>query len=334
MCAARRAGRRWRAVIRALTLVGMLSWALGCSGCSAGFAASTDIHRSDGFLAHAAPHSHVLLVPSLLGGTAGWCMATATSIPGTGGSSGCGGSRTSSGPIFTESCEGAESRTVVYALTTAEVAAVSVAGSTAIATTSNPTLPEGLRALAVELQGYRWQPKNPETHPCPPMVPFDGAGQPVERVAKPTVPLLLLLHRSVWEAPNRPHPSPCRIGAPRLPRATVAAEGAVALQVRSVPGLLGRAFLSCADTTYIYRGEHHFRAAVLLDAANPGATPPPLPDISQVAGRTAIFEAPGASGTMVARRIPGAWLVVEETDDIGLRIPLELLEDLRPAVHL
>jgi hypothetical protein len=35
---------------------------------------------------------------------------------------------------------------------------------------------------------------------------------------------------------------------------------------------------------------------------------------------------------MAARRIPGAWLVVEEEDRIGFRVPVELLEDLRATI--
>jgi hypothetical protein len=47
-----------------------------------------------------------------------------------------------------------------------------------------------------------------------------------------------------------------------------------------------------------------------------------------------IFEAPGAEGELVARRVAGAWLVVEEEDRIGLKVPVELLEALHVTLAL
>jgi len=91
--------------------------------------------------------------------------------------------------------------------------------------------------------------------------------------------------------------------------------------------------MSCVDITYFYLGEHALTAAVLLNASHPGATPPLLPGMEPLAGHPGIFKAPDAQ-EMAARRIPGAWLVVEENDGIGLGVPLELLEHLRATVHL
>jgi hypothetical protein len=53
-----------------------------------------------------------------------------------------------------------------------------------------------------------------------------------------------------------------------------------------------------------------------------------------VAGHPGIFEAPRAEGEIAARRIPGAWIVVEEEDHIGLHVPVELLEHLRATIQL
>jgi hypothetical protein len=53
-----------------------------------------------------------------------------------------------------------------------------------------------------------------------------------------------------------------------------------------------------------------------------------------LAGHPGIFEALGSSGRKAARRIPGAWIVVEEEDMIGLGVPVELLEHLRATIHL
>lgn len=109
----------------------------------------------------------------------------------------------------------------------------------------------------------------------------------------------------------------------------MAYRGDVATQIRHYGGLLGGALLSCVDMVYIYHEEHHLTSAVLLNASHPGATPPPLPAMKPLAGHPGIFETPGFGSEIVARRIPGAWIVVEEEDNIGLRVPVELLKDLR-----
>jgi hypothetical protein len=50
-----------------------------------------------------------------------------------------------------------------------------------------------------------------------------------------------------------------------------------------------------------------------------------------VAHHRSVFEAPNR---LFARRIDGAWLVVEEVDKIGSRVPLELLEHLHATLRL
>jgi hypothetical protein len=72
---------------------------------------------------------------------------------------------------------------------------------------------------------------------------------------------------------------------------------------------------------------------VLLNASHPGATPPPLPGMKPLAEHRGIFYAPGCEGETAALRIPGAWLVVEEEDDIGLKVPVELLKSLRATIR-
>jgi hypothetical protein len=53
-----------------------------------------------------------------------------------------------------------------------------------------------------------------------------------------------------------------------------------------------------------------------------------------LAGHPGVFEAQSSEGRMVARRIPGAWLVVTEETTSGLAVPVELLEHLRATIHL
>jgi hypothetical protein len=51
-------------------------------------------------------------------------------------------------------------------------------------------------------------------------------------------------------------------------------------------------------------------------------------------GHPGIFTTLGGEGVRVARRIPGAWLVVEESDQIGLAVPLLLLDSLSAEINL
>ena len=296
------------------------------------------------YVSRPVPNSHVLLVPALQGGQAGWCLATGYETR-TGGSSECGAVTASSGPIFAaQGCS--ESETGIYqsALTTSEVAAVSVYGGAPIPTTTNATLPDGLRAAAVEVLRHNGHPSI-GLH-CPQMTPLNADGKPIRDTGKRAAPLRFTERlpgtkrwdrgvpgqNPAWNARPQAHGA-CELTATQLPRETSARWGSVATVIRPEKGLVGQALMSCVDITYFYLAEHALTAAVLLNASHPGATPPPLPDMKPLAGHPGIFEAPD-SQEMAARRIPGAWLVVEENDGIGLRVPVELLESLRATIRL
>jgi hypothetical protein len=280
----------------------------------------------------AAPDSHVFLVPDLDRGHAGWCMATSTRSAG-GGGDGCSAPNTSTGPVFAAGCDGdGETSTDLYALTTSEVAAVSVDGGTPVSTSANPTLPDGLRAVAVELF-ERTEPRPDHFVPCATVTPLGANGMPIRRRGVRGAPLEVRLPTSSWEPPAHSSRGACHLDASELPHGTAVYDGEVTSGITPLRGLLGKALLSCAQTTFIYNEEHHLPSAVLLDAAHPGAMPLPLPGMTPVLGHPGVFEAPGPE-ERVARRIPGAWLVVEEEDEIGLRVPIELLQDLRATIRL
>jgi hypothetical protein len=324
-------------VNRIVRFAGVLVWMFCASLCSATAAGP--------YVSRPVPNSHVLLVPELRGGRAGWCLATGYATR-TEGSSSCGEiTTTSTGPIFAgQGCEEDETRIDTYALTTSEVVAVSVAGGMPIPTTTNSTLPDGLRAAAVEVLRHNGRPSSRLR--CPRMTPLDADGKPIWDTGKRAARLRFAKRlpgtkewdRGVpgehpgWNA-RRPTHGACELRATRLPRETSARWGSVATVIRPEKGLIGQALMSCVDITYFYLGEHALTAAVLLDASHPGATPPPLPGMKPLAGHPGIFEAPD-SNEMAARRIPGAWLVVEEEDDIGLKVPVELLESLRATIRL
>jgi hypothetical protein len=71
---------------------------------------------------------------------------------------------------------------------------------------------------------------------------------------------------------------------------------------------------------------------MLLDAAHPGVTPAPLPGMQPLVGHSGVFIGPGPESGELARRIPGAWLVVADGEDLAQR--LVLLEHLQAKVNL
>jgi len=91
----------------------------------------------------------VSLVPTIQGGTAGWCLTVLRRDRGT-----CEVPETSTGPVFAESeaCgSGGASEMSAYALTREDVVDVSIAGGRPIPTRTEPMLPRGLRAVFVEI---------------------------------------------------------------------------------------------------------------------------------------------------------------------------------------
>jgi len=104
-------------------------------------------------------------------------------------------------------------------------------------------------------------------------------------------------------------------------------------EVPSFSGLIGRGFLSCASASYSLAG-WPLLATVLVSASHPGAPPPNLPALKPIPGHPGLFEAPGAAGeegTLFARRVPGAWLVVSRAKAAQR---LALLDRLRVVLDL
>lgn len=299
--------------------------AIVVSGCS-------DSSADRAYVSRPVRNAHVLLIPELRGGWAGWSLATGYQNVREGSAGGGPLTRTLTGPVFAESgCSEDEKKIQLYAVTRSEVVAVSVYRGRPIATTTNATLPDGFRAAAIEVLRHSGQP-GVGLH-CPRMTPIGKNGRRIDKKGKPGKPQAFRLPGTRrWDAPARAPKGACELTATQLPRETVASEGAVATQIRAYRGLLDQALLSCVDTVYIFHEEHHLTAAVLLSASHPGATSPPLPAMKPLAGYPGIFESPGSEGDLVARRVSGAWLVVEEEDGIGPEVPVELLDDLRVTI--
>jgi hypothetical protein len=302
----------------ALVILGVLGLGAGCGQSAAGMHDRPIIVRD----------REVLLVPPIQAGIGGWCMtyvgAGMWGWPGRG----CLKPEGKIGPIFTESWSGGSPppvRTGV-ALVRSNVAAVSIDGESSIPTRAEPSLPAGLRSVFIEIHnssrgGARF----------PTFAAQDRHGTLI-RQAEMAGPPLAFQMRAVrlWQEPAEIPNGVCGIHTAPF-RPLIAQSGAVVAQLRSGKGIIGRPFLSCASTQYLL-GEVFLKAAVLLDAKHPGTTPGPLPKMRKLAGHPGVFEALGSEGEMLARRVPGAWLVVAKGASVKQR--LSVLEHISATLQL
>lgn len=321
-----------------IRLVAALTCSVIVSSCSIADGTSTGDSVRHVAVSRPEAGAHIGLTPSMDGGSAGWCFAKMIYGSSKGGNeTTCSGARTSTGPIVVESCNaesGPDAVAYVSVLARSDVAEVTVAGGMPIPTESNAMLPAGLRSAAIELPGYRIVPKGFTVgypwRPCPVVTAVDASGKPIQGHGTSGSSMVVKLPARGFRPPTRQPNGACRLGVTQLPRETVVSEGSVAVQIMPIPKLLGQAFISCVETSYLYMGGHEIPAAVLLSAEHPGSTPPGLPGMKPLAGHPSIFEAPP---NLLARRAHNAWLVVHEEDNIGPRVPLELLERLRVTIR-
>ncbi len=306
----------WVPVVVALGLmIGGASWSL------AGVSAATGVREARAVSAGGQGYE-VMLVAPVQGGLLGWCMTYQS--PGRIGGK-CPVIPAAGRPILAESFGFSPSPPVteVVAVTTGQVASVSVGGArSSVPTRAEPGLPYGFRAAFVEVPGPA---PSPESRPR--MTALDSNGQPIPVAGQPVTPSQYGLESSSWRRPARPPHGTCRLVAAPLP-GLVAEGGRVVLRLRSFTGLIGRPFLSCIDTEYRLNNQP-LDAGVILDATHPGAAPAPLPGMRPVHSHHGVFQAPGWSGKLVGRRIRGAWLLVEGG---GLSQRLTVLEHLRATV--
>ena len=270
----------------------------------------------------------VMLVPQITAGWAGWCMAVATK-----GADGCGTQPAMGGPVLSESWSAGESVTIGAALTTGEVVAVSVDGGRPVPTRRASAVAGdlGLRSVLVEIHSKKLEAEDNKAYPH--FTPLGMKGVVIQRSA-PEIPLGVDLPVRRWRQPEHAPPGVCELSVAMWPGVSARWGGVVTSIGRSYSGPLGHPFLSCANTEY-FRNEQPVEAGILLDGSRPGAEPPPLPAMKAVAGHPGIFEAQGRSGDgqMLGRRIPHAWLVVEEGGST-LEQRLALLEHLRATIDV
>jgi hypothetical protein len=151
--------------------------------------------------------------------------------------------------------------------------------------------------------------------------PLDARGAPLPR-HEPS-PLRFGLPSEFWKRPGHPPRRVCRIAAEHLRGLSAQWGHVVVTHIHGYPGIIGRAFLSCADTEY-YLHNWPLDAGVLLDAAHPGA-------MRAVPRHPGVFAAPGEGGMLVGRRIGNAWLVVDGGNGVQQR--LDVLARIHATAH-
>jgi hypothetical protein len=251
----------------------------------------------------------VRLSPNLEGGQAGWCVTILEKNGGGGGT--CGPLPTVGHPFLV----GTSGWTHGYSdITTTEITAPRIAyllvnGTRRVATKTLPGLPYGLRVAIIHtpLRGSADRLAAVAFRP-PTIVPLDALGKPIAESRD---------YGAVWfrdwNRPATPLKGPCQLHVSGLGGIT-AEWGQVATAIRPYPGqIIGRGFLSCIDTEYYVPGRG-MRAAVLLDAANPGRTAPAaIPGLSPIPQASGLYNGTGDyafRGPMTAKREGNSWVVV------------------------
>jgi hypothetical protein len=278
----------------------------------------------------------VILFPVLGAGEGGWCLSSANDagvdcptyvLPSRAGPF--------AGPIVVESWSGGNSgstgpvRTALV-LTTGEVAAVSFEGGAPIRTRGQASLPDHMRSALVELRGGSGKRVfGIEEVPPLPRVRFTALNARGEHLPEGhALGPALQFHSTVrrWEGSRGPGGGICELRTKPLARLS-SAGGGVMTSAAPHTDVRGREFVDCTERTYRLDG-WTIQADLLIDAAHPGAPPPPLPAMQPLrgSGRDAVLQGPGAAAQTVARRVPGGWLVV--TKGSGLKQRLALLEHL------
>jgi len=222
-----------------------------------------------------------------------------------------------------------------FVVTSSAVAAVSVDGGAPIPTVASAGLYSGLRSAAYEIPGTRLPPVTTGRARVRPLVtPLGAEGQPIT-APTPIKPKAALEIRS-WEAPGRPSSGVCEISA-RRSSGFAAQSGGVVAVIRPVVSTPLPPYVTCAETTYSIPSPEgtaeELSAFVVLDAGDPGATPDAMAALEPMLGVARVFQSRvPPSGEVVARRIPGAWLLVEGGANTEQRV--RLLDRLSASVHM
>jgi hypothetical protein len=273
-------------------------------------------YNSHGNISVAGLRYEIQITPSLQAGTIGWCNFISFKGRGPGGGFGGGGCPTGTpavgAPLF--GADGERGEGLWYVLAAPQVAAVRVLHGPTVLTRSDPRLPYGYRAAVFELSAKAF------AHVGPPLLTaLDASGRPIpggtyeQPPREPT--------RS-WSPPQRPAPGACSLGV-RRGAGLVAQQGTVLTAAIPDPGIIGHAFLACANLQLSARGST-LVAVLLLDAAHPGSVPAALPNMRPMPGNPGFYERdaadlelpPFADHGLLARRVGATWLLLIGAHDV------------------
>lgn len=323
---ARRRHRRRRARLAAALLALALAGAV--AGAALGGGAGDPMrHAPGGGRAARLPRAHALsgavrIAPALEGGDYGWSVI----VPGAGASccvAPVRGNRPSAETYETR----AHTERLAF-LAGPEVRGVLIAGRERLPVRTLARLPFGLRYDAVQFPHGRAGAVRPQAALATLLA--TGANGSVLAAEAPA------RHSDAvrwFKRPAAAPPGPCELHARGL-GGLVPEWGQVASALEPLRGrIIGRAFYSCIDIVYYLHG-WPLRAAILLDAARPGAPPAAIPGMRPDARAAGVLEGPGppGEGGMLARRVGNAWLVV--ADGSGGAQRLRLLRALEARVRL
>ena len=224
---------------------------------------------------------------------------------------------------------------VVWFLTVPQVASMRISRAITYTTHTSRGLPYGYR-LAVgfplhqEGTGKRRQSLRAGGLRTPTLL--DRAGHALNADSPSYHEVTLRDHATFWQHPATPPPGPCAINTASIPGARPQF-GSVVAHIHAFPQVIGRLYLSCADTQLFYGHGYLMDTAILLDAHHPGSRPAPLPNATPVPGHPGVVNEAGLNfGSITGRRVGDAWLVVEATSPLALR--LAILDQLGTCVRL
>jgi hypothetical protein len=249
-----------------------------------------------------------------------------------GGASSCGVAAQAGDPIIgsfgeVDKSSGGRSRPIttstLVVITTRAVAAVRVSPTLTLLTRPDRQLPDGYRITIAVEQSVGSRPQLPIGSGAPPLVPLDASGK---RLPEESRPPLVGDHAVYWRPAGHgaPPAGACEIGTGTLSDARVEF-GVVVPTIQAFPQLIDKTFLSCASTSFFYRGSE-VTAAILLDAQHPGAPPTSLPLSAPASGAPGVLtESTSLSGggqSIAARRIGDAWLIVDSSGRLATRLTI------------
>lgn len=259
------------------------------TACSIGLYACSDAASDARYTSLVVKKERILLAPNINAGSFGWCVVWAS-----GGS--CSQELVKT-PILFESWNGAGRNIEGYAVLSKDTDAVSFDGGPPVTRLTSAALPDGLRSVVMQIRGLRGPQRSG-------LVALGRRGKPIHEVTS----RVRLFGKELVGSASRQLRDACEITV--RPFGDIKAKGgSVVTRVAPRHSFVEPSFLSCASTSYKLGG-WSLLAGVLIDAANPGITPPKLPAMRPVQGRHGLYEVPSFEGDVIARRVPAGWLVV------------------------